>query len=95
MSEESILQDKILRDLDSMGRYCVAFKIIKSSVNGTPDIFFITSKSGPVFIETKRIKGGASKLQGEMHKNIAACNGLSFFCHTWPQWIAIKKTLGL
>ena len=95
MAEESNLQTKILRDLDSRGKHCVAFKIEKSSVNGTFDVFFTTKKTGPILLETKARKGRVSALQNEMHKNLSECGCKSFFCYTWPQWVSLKNMLGI
>ena len=54
MQEEKKLQTKILNDLRSLGKYCVAIKIIKTSDNGVPDIFFSTALTGGIYIETKK-----------------------------------------
>jgi len=95
MAEEKILQSKILRDLDSKGKNCIAFKIEKASVNGVPDIFFSTPSTGPVFVETKSKKNKVSPIQAEVHKNLIYCGAKVYVCHTWGQWVELKKMLNM
>ena len=95
MAEESRLQTKILNDLRSLGKYCEVFKIIKTSDNGIPDIFFTTAWTGGVFIETKRKKGRISKIQDIKLKNLNLCGSQSFSCYNWDEWWDIKKSIGL
>lgn len=92
---ESTLQRKILRDLDSLGKYCVAFKIRKSSVDGTPDIFFTTLKTGGVFIEVKDENGIQSEAQKQMIKNIYDCGTKAFVIWSWGEWVSLKRSLRL
>ena len=94
MAKERILQRNILRDLDSFGKNCVAFKIRSSSVDGTPDIFFSHVKCGPVFIEAKdEFEGVVSDAQREMIKNLNECGCKAFFIKSWSEWVALKKEL--
>lgn len=95
MQEEKDLQTKILNDLRSLGKYCEAFKIIKTSDNGIPDIFFSTALTGGIFIETKRPKGEIRKLQILKIKKLTLCGCQSFSCYTWDEWWDVKKALGL
>lgn len=95
MQEEKKLQTKILNDLRSLGKYCVAFKIIKSSDNGIPDIFFSTALTGGIFIETKKLKGDIRKNQVSMIHKLNFCGTRSFSCYAWDEWWDIKRTLGL
>jgi hypothetical protein len=95
MGEESRFQTKLLNDLRSLGKCCVATKIIKASDNGIPDIYFTTALTGPVFIETKKPKGKVSKAQEVKITKLNTCGALSFVCYTWAQWWQLKKNLGL
>jgi len=96
MPEESILQNKILRDLDSMGKKCIAFKIRRSSVNGAPDIFFAHVVTGPVLLETKaETDGKLSPIQIQMHKNLSECRCKVYSANSWSRWVEIKKSLGI
>ena len=59
MTEQQI-QNKIIRDLESKGYYCI--KLIKTNKNGIPDV--IALKPNEVyFVEVKKDKGVLSKLQ--------------------------------
>ena len=95
MPEEGNHQYKILTDLRSFGKYCEAFKIIKASDNGEPDIFFTFALTGAVLIEAKRRDGSARKLQKNKIKKLNLCGTQTFLCHCWEEWFDIKKTLGL
>jgi len=90
MALEATLQDKILRDLDSLGKYCVAFKIRKSSVDGTPDVFFTTLKTGPALVEIKRPDGTLSPKQEEMLKDLNDCGCRAFAVWSWKDWVELK-----
>lgn len=93
MAQESRLQTKILNDLRSMGKHCVAFKIMKCSENGVPDIFFTTKKTGPILIETKAPKGEPSAKQGNMIQQLNDCGCRTFHCWSWQDWIIIKEDI--
>jgi len=90
MAQEATLQGKILRDLDSKGKHCLAFKIQKANINGVPDIFFVTRRSGPVFLETKAVKGVVSPIQKERHDELMSCGCRVFVCNSWKCWVNIK-----
>jgi len=92
---EKDIQSLILTDLRSMGKYCICFKIIKTSDNGIGDIFFSTKKTGGVFVETKRPKGIAEKLQKNKAEKLNNCGSKAFFCYSWNEWIELKNKLGL
>ena len=93
---EQNLQGKILRDLNSLGKECVAFDVMKCSEDGVPDVFFTTVVTGPVFVEVKKPKGGVwSTKQQDMHINLNDCGCKSFVAWSWPEWVTIKKYLGL
>ena len=93
---EVVYQDLVLSDLRSMGKYCECFKIIKTSDDGEPDIFFTTKKTGAILVEMKRPKGPkAKKLQKLKIKKLNDCGTPTFVCHSWEEWIAIKKLIGL
>lgn len=78
-----------------MGKNCICFKIIKTSDNGIPDIFFSTEKTGGVFIETKKLSGKARKLQHNKVEKLNKCGSKAFFCYSWSQWVEIKENIGL
>ena len=71
------------------------FKILKSSVDGTPDIFFTTSKTGPVFIEVKAPDGKVSTAQVKMIRNLNECGCKAFECYSWGDWVYIKQRINL
>jgi len=97
MAEESRLQTKILKDLRSsdMRDYCDAFKVMKCSVSGIPDIFFTTALTGGVFIEVKGPRGVKSESQIHHVKKMNKCGCEAFFCHSWEEWMDIKSRLGM
>jgi len=88
---ESILQSKILKDLRSIGKDCICFKIEKASENGIPDIFFSTPLSGEVFVETKRLTGSISNIQEFQIDKLNHCGAKAFKCYSWEEWIQIKR----
>ena len=90
MAEESNLQTKVLKDLRSFGKYCECFKIIKTSDNGEPDIFFTTALTGSILLEMKKLKGNPEELQKVKIKKINECGTRAFVCHSWEEWISIK-----
>ena len=92
---EQNLQSKILRDLTSMGKYCVAFDVMKCSEDGVPDIFFTTVQTGAVFVEVKQPDGVWGEKQKEMHKYLNECGTKSFIVWTWAEWVEVKRELGL
>ena len=95
MAEEKKNQTKILKDLRSYGKYCESFKIIKTSDNGEPDIFFSFALTGAILIEAKRLTGAPRKLQEKKIKKLNICGTRTFVCHSWEEWYSIKKSLGL
>lgn len=95
MAEEKKLQTKILKDLESFGKYCEAFKLMKINKNGEPDIFFTTALTGAVLVEAKREAGNPRKNQESKLKKLALCGTPTFVCRTWDDWIALKKRLRL
>ena len=92
---EKKVQDVVLGDLRSFGKYCEVFKIIKASDSGEPDIFFTTCLTGAIFIETKRLKGVVRKLQEVKISKLNRCGGRAFVCRSIEQWLEIKQELGL
>jgi len=93
MAEESKNQTKVLNDLRSFGKYCECFKIIKTSDNGEPDIFFTMALTGPVLVEMKRLAGGPEKLQSIKIQKLRECGAKVFVCHSWEEWVEIKRIL--
>jgi len=93
---ESILQSKILKDLRSLQKDCMCFKIESANEDGIPDIFFTTELSGEVFVETKRpVLGRVSEIQKFQIAKINACGGKAFTCFSWDEWIVLKINVGL
>lgn len=92
---ESALQAKILRDLNSYGKYCEAFKVESPSCNGEPDIFFTTTLTNGVLIETKRLGEELRALQASKAKKLNMCGSKTFKCDSWEGWVAVKNALGL
>ena len=95
MAEESKLQTKILNDLRSLGKYCEVFKIIKTSDNGIPDIYFTTALTEGFFIEVKEPGGKPRKLQEVKIRRLKACGSNVIVCDTWEGWYDIKRHIGL
>jgi len=95
MERETKIQTKILNDLRSFGKYCVCTKIMRASDNGIPDIYFTLKLTGSIYIETKTLIGVASKVQKNKIKKLNACGTKTFVCHSWEEWMAIKKELGI
>ncbi len=61
MQSEQQFQSKIMRQLRSEGWYVV--KLIKTNVNGIPDLVAFKKGHEPKFIEVKAKNGVVSKLQ--------------------------------
>lgn len=95
MAEEKRLQTKILNDLWSFGKYCEAFKIMRTSVNGEPDIFFTTALTGGVLIEAKAKGESPRKNQKAKIKKLNDCGTPTFVCNTWGDWIDVKCRLNM
>jgi len=93
--KERILQTKILRDLCSLGRFCVAFDIIKCGEDGVPDIFFTTENTGAIFIEAKDPDGVLSKKQEDMVANLKSCGVKAAVIWSWQEWVEFKRRIGL
>jgi len=95
MAQEKSLQTLILDDLRSLRKYCEVFKIIKTSDNGEPDIFFTTALTKGVFVETKAPKKDPRKLQWVKIKKLNTCGTKAYACRTWEEWYKLKECLGL
>lgn len=95
MAQESTLQTKILNDLRSLGKNCVAFKVEKASENGVPDVFFTTKKTGAVFVECKSQDKDPSKKQTAMIQWLNECGVKAFKCWDIGDWNGIKRQIGL
>jgi len=95
MGLEAKLQSQILNDLRSLGKYCECFKLIKTSDNGEPDIFFTTKLTGGVLLELKRLSGSLNKLQEVKINKLNECGTKTFACYSWIEWVQIKKSLKL
>jgi len=93
--KESSLQSKILNDLRSFGKYCECFKIMKTSDNGEPDVFFTTKITGAVLIEIKRPDGSTQKIQSAKIKKLNECGTQAYICYSWENWASLKNDLGL
>lgn len=92
---EKKVQNVVLSDLRSFQKYCEVFKLIKTSDNGEPDIFFTTCLTGAVFVETKRLNGAARKLQIVKIEKLNRCGVRAFVCHSIEEWLTIKQELGI
>jgi len=92
---EKKVQDVVLGDLRSLGKYCEVFKIMKASDAGEPDIFFTTCLTGAIFIETKRLTGAVRKLQKAKIEKLNRCGSRTFVCHSIKEWVDIKRQLSL
>lgn len=90
MAEEKILQTKILNDLRSRPGY-VAFKIMKCSDDGCPDLFFTSTKTGAFFIEVKApgMKPRANQLV--FISKLNACGAKAFHIDSWEAWVSLKQ----
>ena len=90
--QESVIQTKVLNDLKT--RDVFSFKIIQANVNGIPDIFFCSQKTGPVFLEMKRSKGGVVSPAQILQMSIAGKHGIKcYVVNTIEEWTRIKKEL--
>lgn len=92
---EKKVQNQILIDLESFGRYCECFKIMKANKNGEPDVFFTTKFTGGVLVECKKEDGQAKRLQEIKIAKLNRCGTRTFLCHSWEEWTTIKKELNL
>ena len=95
MAGEKRLQNKILDDLRSFGKYIVVTKIVKTSDNGVPDVFFTTLFTGAIFIEVKNNGKQPNALQRKMIKKLNRSGVKALACSTVNQWKKIKCDLGL
>jgi len=93
--KEKILQNKVLNDLRSFGKYCECFKLIKASDNGFGDIFFTFKTTGAVFLEMKKPSGKLEKLQEKKIRSLNECGTKAYPCYSWEDWMEIKKSLGI
>ena len=94
MAEESKLQRKILRDLESI-EDCECFKIMKANKNAIPDIFFTTFITKAVLVEAKKSKGKARYNQKKKIAKLNRCGTRTYICDSWDQWMEIKRYVGL
>ena len=92
---EQNLQTKILLDLNSLGKHCVAFDVMKCGEDGVQDVYFTTVATGSIWIEVKQPDGEWSAKQQEMHKRMNECGVRAFVVWTWAEWVAVKKELRL
>jgi hypothetical protein len=92
---EGKIQDKLLKDLRSYGKYIVCTKVERTSDNATPDIYFTTSITGSVWVETKRELGEAEVLQEVRIRKLNRCGTKAFVCNSWERWQEIKSEIGL
>ena len=92
---EGNLQDKVLRDLRSYGKYISVFKIVRTSDNGIPDVYFTTALTGSVFVELK--KPGAKPREDQVHKinELNRCGARAYACDSWTRWVEIKHEINL
>ncbi len=95
MAEEKRLQTKILNDLRSLGKYCEAFKLMRASENGEPDIFFTMALTGGVLIEAKGGRGSPRPNQKAKIKKLNDCGTPTFVCRTWDEWMDVKRRLNM
>jgi len=95
MATEKNIQDHILKDLRSYGRFCECFKIIKSSDSGEMDIFFTTKITGAVMLEVKKPGERPRKLQEYKISKINECGTKAFYCDSIESWGNIKSLIGL
>lgn len=90
MAGESILQRKIIDDLEKLGWIVVKIKLC--NLNGFPDL--MAMKDGMVFfIEVKDEGEDAEPLQKERHKMLRAQKFYVFVVDTWGKYLEIKKRL--
>lgn len=95
MAGEGRLQAKIMQDLRSYGKYITAFKVMKTSDNGVPDVFFTTSTTGPIFLELKDVGKKPAPHQILMMKKLNLTGVKAVWCDCWEEWVEIKKSIGL
>ena len=94
MAEESDLQTKILKDLESY-RDMVAFKIMRCNIDGVPDIFFTNNVTGPCFLELKAPGKKPSQIQNYIIQKLNTNGIKAFWCDNWQGWVDIKNILNL
>jgi len=95
MAEEAVLQEKILQDLRSFGKYVTTFKIHKTSDVGIPDVFFSSKLTGAVFVEVKRKGEVPSPVQRKKIKDLNRSGCQAFYCDSWEVWVDLKAYLKL
>jgi len=95
MAGEGRFQSKVLDDLRSYGKYITVFKIVKTSDNGVPDVFFTTKVTGPVFLELKDKGKKPKPHQYVMIDKLNDTGAKSMWCDCWEDWVKIKKELNL
>ena len=94
MAEEKRLQTKILNDLRGREGVC-AFKIMKCSDNGCPDLFFTSKETGAIFVEVKAEGKKLGLLQIAFVARLNLCGTRSFCVDTWDGWVALRNGLFL
>ena len=93
MAEESTLQGKILRDLDSHGYDVKATKVHKCSDSGWPDVLFTSILHGPGMVETKSSIGVLSKKQIETIDRLRKAGMKVYVVNSWKQWLELRKSI--
>jgi hypothetical protein len=66
---------------------------MKANRNGIPDIFFISSWSGTVFVEVKAPGKTPSENQTINMRWLDGCGAHTFACDTWEKWSEVKRIL--
>ena len=79
---EQQYQKKLIDKYSSEGYYVI--KLIKTNVNGIPDLLCLKANEPPIFIEVKAKKGVVSKLQEFRIKELKEKNFIAFIdrCNT-------------
>lgn len=95
MAGEGRFQNKVLSDLRSYKKYITVFKIMKTSDNGVPDVFFTTKATGPIFLELKDKGKEPRENQILMIEKLNKTGVKSVWCDSWEEWVKIKKLINL
>ena len=94
MREEKKLQTKILKDLRSM-THAECFKVKTDGDTAFPDIFFTSQIAGACFVEVKAPGEQPSAKQYAKLSKLRSCGCKAFWLCSWPEWVLIKKNLGI
>lgn len=92
MKVESKVQAQIIRDTKAHG-VRVIFKITPINYTGASDIFFIHKKTGPVFVEVKKLDGEARTLQLKRKRDAEEAGARAYICHGIEEWLVIRKEI--